>query len=259
MVRIRKLKVANPGPRKRVKAKRGKRARSTVATAVRRNKSARKSHRKRAAGVKRANPAPVLVTLGAINPQKKGSKSMARTKKSRGGKKSYARKSRKRNGVKVYMKNRSHHRRRNPTLMGTSVGSVDFGKAILGGLLGVTATKLIVPMLPGALIASPIMRIFAAGAVAWGAGFAGKAMGGNAFGSAVQFGGFMQAASLALNALVPSIGSQIGLSGRGMGAFASGSTALPYNPFNGQTLAPGTAAVRAATGANRGMAALPAA
>lgn len=101
------------------------------------------------------------------------------------------------------------------------------GKMVIGGLAGVTLAKVIPVMLPGTLTSSPILRIITTGAVAFLSGqLAGKAMGGN-IGDAVAFGGYMQTASIALNTLVPTIGSQIGL-----GYLTEGNVALPYNPVS---------------------------
>ena len=99
------------------------------------------------------------------------------------------------------------------------------GKAVAGGLVGVAAAKFLPTMLPSNLVGSNIMRVVATGVSAFVAGWlAGKAD--RTFGDAVLFGGLMQTGSVALNAFVPSIGKQIGLSGLTPARFP-----LPDNPI----------------------------
>lgn len=141
-----------------------------------------------------------------------------------------AKKTRRRNSTRVVI-SRRNSRRRNPVLFGQHMRPVELGKTVLGGLLGVTVAKLIPPMLPGGLTSSPALRVLVTGAVAFGAGMAAGKMN-PAFGSAVTFGGLMQAVSTGLNAFVPQIGSQIGLNGmRGMGDLVPGSFPMPQNPI----------------------------
>jgi hypothetical protein len=102
---------------------------------------------------------------------------------------------------------------------------------VLGGLIGVTAAKIIPGMLPASLLGSPIMRIVVSGASAWAAGMVGSKVSGP-FGNAVLFGGLMQTGSLALNAFIPSIGGQIGLRGMGgLGDIVPGYFPVPQNPI----------------------------
>lgn len=133
---------------------------------------------------------------------------------------------------------RRHTRRRNPMLFGQSVRPMELGKSIVGGLLGVTVAKLVPPMLPASLTGSAALRVIVTGAIAFGAGMLANKMNPN-FGSAVTFGGLMQTASVALNAFIPSIGSQIGLSGMGrIGDLVPGGFPMPQNPVNYSALAP---------------------
>ena len=134
--------------------------------------------------------------------------------------------------------NPHRRRRRNPTLFGSQVTSMELGKSLVGGLVGVAVAKLIPPMLPGGLTSSPAMKVIITGAVAFGAGMLGNKLGGN-FGSAMLFGGLMQTMSIALNAFIPSIGGQIGLSGfgRGMGELVPGQFSQPQNVVNWRALA----------------------
>jgi hypothetical protein len=117
---------------------------------------------------------------------------------------------------------------------------------VLGGLIGVTAAKLIPGLLPASLLGSPIMRIVISGASAWAAGMVATKVSGP-FGNAVLFGGLMQTGSLALNAFIPSIGGQIGL--RGLGDIVPGYFPVPQNPIYPGTQ-PMAGPVTARTGAN---------
>jgi hypothetical protein len=123
---------------------------------------------------------------------------------------------------------RRYSRRRNPSIAG-SLSLVEKG---VGVLIGVTAAKLIPTYLPAQFISSPIMRIIATGASAYLASMLiGKVR--HNMTDAVLLGGFAQTVSVALNTFLPSIGSQIGLSGYrgGMGDFVAGSFAVPQNPI----------------------------
>jgi hypothetical protein len=122
-------------------------------------------------------------------------------------------------------------RRRNPQLFGSSVSSGTYGTAILGGLLGVTAAKLLPPMLPG-LSSTPIMRILSSAAASVLAGWVGGRWN-KTFGDAMLFGGIMQTGSIALNAFLPSVGGAIGLAGRrGLGELVPAYYPVPQNPIN---------------------------
>jgi len=185
---------------------------------------------------RQANPALVL-TLGAVNPRRQ----QVAARKRKRVRKSNTHRSRKANPTRVYVmaprkQNRKrstrkrnpvrHHRRRsNPNLFGHNVSTGQMGKAVAGGLVGVAAAKFIPTMLPSGLVSSNIMRVIATGVSAFVAGWAaGKAD--KTFGDAVLFGGLMQTGSVALNAFVPSIGKQVGLSGLTQARFP-----LPDNPI----------------------------
>lgn len=110
-------------------------------------------------------------------------------------------------------------------------------KSVAGGLIGVTLTKMVAGMagniLPS-LGGSPIMKAVISGAAAF---LVGKVVGGvdRDFGAAAAFGGYMVAGSDALNALVPSLGAQVGL--KGLNAFMPSRFAVPENPvMRGQAL-----------------------
>ena len=219
----------NPSTRTRRRVARVKRTvkrayRHTVRAAkavTRRIRRAAATHRRKSSRIRRRNPAPVLITLGAVNPtRRKNSMSRKATRR------------RNSTRVSVVSSRKNSRRRRNPVLFGQHMRPVELGKTVLGGLIGVTVAKLIPPMLPGSLTSSPALRVLVTGAVAFGAGMAAGKVNPQ-FGSAVTFGGLMQAVSTGLNAFVPSIGSQIGLNGmRGMGDLVPGSFPMPQNPVN---------------------------
>lgn len=147
-------------------------------------------------------------------------------------------------------------RRRNPVLFGQSMSSLNTGKTVVGVLVGVTAAKMIPPMLPGNLTASTPMKILVTGAVAFAAGMlarkAGSTMSG--FADGIVIGGLAQTVSIALNAFLPSIGSQIGLQGvrrPGMGMLVPGGFPMPQNPVNVAALMPPPAMSAAAAGMGR--------
>lgn len=187
---------------------------------------------------------PVLVTLGTVNPSRRRNTKVARRRRRH----PVARRRRRRNARVVVVSRRANTRRRrrvsrrnprrvmrrqrrNPELFGHRVGSLNSVTMVFGGLIGVTAAKLLPTFLPASFISSPIMRVVTTGASAFVAGMiAGKVAPGMA--SAVLFGGLMQTVSVGLNVFVPSIGSSIGLSGRrGMGDLVPGQFTVPQNPI----------------------------
>lgn len=262
-------KVANPRGKKRV-------ARASNGRFLRKSKTRAKKRSSR------ANPAQLL-TLGFVNPHKtrkrrKVNSNMATTTKRKSRKRSLAakkaartrkrhimaksnpvqrhrrrhttaRRTKRRNGTRVVVMapRRRNGYKRNPMLFGQHVTMVQAAKMVAGGLVGVTATKAIVPMLPGTLTSSPIGATVAAIAVAVAGGWAiGKVS--SEFGNAFMFGGLMQAGSVLLNAYVPGA-SQFALQGgRGLGEFVPGSFAVPQNPvlLNAPSMSVGGAAGRPA-------------
>lgn len=207
--------------------------------------SARRGRRK-AARSRSRNPLRVL-TLGASNPRsatvrrkrrKRTTASRTRRRRTalsaapRRRRRNYRhraanpRRRRRRNQTRIVI--RRNRRRRNQ--FGGASGQV---KAVFGGLLGVTGTKLIPGVLPGNLTATPIMASLTSVAAAWGVGELVKRMLGKELGEAYQFGGYMQAGSVVLNAFVPAIGGQIALRGvRGLGELVSAAFPIPQNPLN---------------------------
>jgi hypothetical protein len=237
---IRVQRVANPS---------SKRRKATKTSASRRKVSARRR--------RRSNPLRVL-TLGASNPRRKkvAARKTTRRRRRRSVLASTTRRrrtirrrranpvartrraanpARRRNATRITIRRtrRNSARRRNPQLFGTNVSTGKMVEAVLGGLVGVTAAKLIPANLPGNFTGTPVMRILSSVASAFAAGWVGDKVS-RPFGDAVLFGGLMQAGSLALNSFIPSIGTQIGLSGvrGGLGELMAGAFPVPQNPLN---------------------------
>lgn len=129
--------------------------------------------------------------------------------------------------------NRRHYgRRHNPSLFGQSLTSTGSLKLIGGGLVGVAAAKFLPTMLPAGLanIAGGgfLSRVLVTGVSAFAAGWAAGKVD-RAFGDGVLFGGLMQTASVALNALLP--GFSIGGVPIGMGELMPGAFSVPQNPL----------------------------
>ncbi len=117
-------------------------------------------------------------------------------------------------------------------LFGSRVSGPQMVQAVLGGLVGVTAAKMIPAALPPNLTSTPTMRVLSTLGSAMIAGWAAGQVS-QPFGSAVLFGGMMQTGSIVLNAFLPAIGGQIGLSGmRGLGELVDGAYPVPQNPLN---------------------------
>jgi hypothetical protein len=130
---------------------------------------------------------------------------------------------------------RRHHmnarRSHNPALFGRS-SPKDMLTLVGGGLAGVWATKIatsyVTPMVSSIGASAGLgsfMPILISGISAWALGFLAGKMN-KELGDAVLFGGLMQTGSVALNAFVPSIGSQISL-----GDLMNGNYAVPQNPI----------------------------
>lgn len=149
---------------------------------------------------------------------------------------------------------RGRRRSSNPMFFGSMVSPIQMGQYVLGGLIGVTVNRVVLPMLPAALTSSNMFATLTAFGLAlvewWAASFIDKS-----FGAAVGFGALMNAASQGLNAFVPSVGSTIGLSGRGVGDFVPGKFAVPQNPVLDAGTPGGGPAMRSAYPMAYGMAA----
>jgi hypothetical protein len=134
---------------------------------------------------------------------------------------------------------------RNPTFFGSNATPIQMGQYVLGGLIGVTVNRVVLPMLPAALTSSNTFATLSAFGLAalewWAASFISKD-----FGAAVGFGALMNAATQGLNAFVPSVGTTIGLSGRGTGEFVPAKFAVPQNPISDAGVAGVGASMRSA-------------
>jgi hypothetical protein len=100
-------------------------------------------------------------------------------------------------------------------------------KAVVAGLAGMAASKFIPTLIPGNLIQGNLMRTVATGASAFVAQMIAKAVvKDQSVSDAVLFGGLMQTGSVALNAFLPGIAQQLGLSG-----IMDGNWTIPENPL----------------------------
>jgi hypothetical protein len=214
-------KRAKPNPtRRRVVAKR-----KPARKANRARKTKKSANRKRS-----LNPA-FVVTLGAINPRKR-SKSVAKKHRKSVKKRANPRRTKKRSRknptrVVVYKtKAVKHRRRRNPIELFGQKSTAGLTKVIAGGLVGVAAAKFLPTLLPASFVSSNITRTIATAVAAYAAGLVASKVTDANIGNAVMFGGFMQTASVALNAFLPSIGRQVGL-----GELMPGRFPVPQNPL----------------------------
>jgi hypothetical protein len=129
-----------------------------------------------------------------------------------------------------YRRTTRRHARRNPVSIFGHGGARNLGTMVVGGLIGVAATKFIPTMIPAGLIPqSNVVRALVSAGAAYAAGMAGEKFVNPTFGNAVMFGGMMQAASVALNAFLPAVGSRIGLNG--MRELVPGQFSVPQNPL----------------------------
>ena len=200
-----------------------------MATTKRRKSAKRSAAAKKAARTRKRN---LMAKSNPVKRRRRRHVSVARRNPAR--RKHYAR--RRRNGTRVIVmapKRRNGRRsRRNPTLFGQHLSVGQAAKVVASGLVGVTATKLVVPMIPGGLTSTPIGAAIASIIVALGGGWLiGKWD--SSMGSGFAFGGLMQAGSILLNMIpVPGV-SQFALSGygRGVGDFVPASFPIPQNPI----------------------------
>lgn len=124
----------------------------------------------------------------------------------------------------------ARRRRSNPSFFGSSISPVQVGQYVLGGLIGVTLNRIALPMLPATITSSNMFATVAAFGIA-AAEWWLFSMWDKNFGAAVGFGALMNAATQGLNAFVPTVGSTIGLSGRGTGDFVPARFTVPQNPI----------------------------
>jgi hypothetical protein len=142
------------------------------------------------------------------------------------------------------------NRRRNPAIFGRS-SAKDLLVMVGGGLVGVTATKLITAQ-ASTMFASTLssfgsggfINVIVSGVSAFLAGWAGRFVS-REFGDAVLFGGLMQTGSVVLNAFLPSsISGQFSL-----GDLMNGNYVVPQNPIRAYQMAQAAQAAQAAVAA----------
>ena len=222
-------------------------------TAVRRARAATRP--RRVAHARRpANRNPHVLTLGmlATNPQRRtmakakrraravahARRTVHRTRRAVANSRGIRRRSRKNPTRMMLVRPRRHRQARNPMFFGRSMRAGEVAKVVAGGLVGLGVTKLVVPMLPSALTTNNFAKFGSAIVVALAAGWLANKVS-NDFGSAVMFGGLMEAASIGLNPYIP-IGQYTGLSGaRGLRAYVPAQFNEPQNPFTQAQLAAG--------------------
>jgi hypothetical protein len=126
---------------------------------------------------------------------------------------------------------RRHHRRNPVDLFGSPLFGKDSLELLGGGLIGVTAAKFIPTLLPasltGGIASSNIGRVVLTGVSAVVGGWAGSKVSPK-FGQGVLFGGMMQTLSVALNAFLPSVYSQLNPQ---LGDLMNGGFTVPQNPL----------------------------
>jgi hypothetical protein len=191
--------------------------------------------------IRRRNPALVL-TLGAVNPKRKRRKNpMARISRRR---RNPRRKMLSLFSVPVRRRRNSRRRRRNPALAvyrrrysrrrrNPMFGSVK-GAAVLGGLTGVAATRLVSKIIPPGILgfAGQFAPLLSDGISAMLVSWAAEKMGGNGetardFKSGVPFGALMLVGSTAISTFVPGLRQY----GFGIGALVPGQFPIPQNPI----------------------------
>ena len=219
--------------RGRPKHKRGTTLRA-LKVAINTRRKIRARRRKAPAKQRRnVNPA-LLVTLGAVNPR--GGSMAARKRRKKAHRASNPRRRRRNTRVvvtaprrpRVSHRRRRHNprRRRNPGAF--SMKGTGLAKAVVAGLAGVAAAKFIPTLIPAQFVQGNLIRTVATGASAFIAQWVAKIVVKDAtISDAVLFGGLMQTGSTALNAFLPGIARQLGLSG--LGTFVDGNFTIPEN------------------------------
>lgn len=215
----------------------------------------KRKRRTRPSSRSRKNPALAL-TLGAFNPkrstQKMARRKTAKRRRTRRNARPVARRRVTRRRTATARNNPVRRRRRvtrrrvkrNPTLFGLNIGGSQMATVVIGGLIGVAATKFIPNAIPISLGGGNIVRVLISGLSAFVAAMAANKAVGKAFGDAVLFGGLMQTGSVALNAFLPVIGGQLALTGVGE-LVNTGGFVVPQNP-----VLPASVPVQARVGAS---------
>lgn len=136
---------------------------------------------------------------------------------------------------------RRHVTHRNPDIFGARLGSKDSLKMIGGGIAGVAAAKFLPTLLPTTMLAGVASSNLGKTAISLGAalvaGWAASKLD-SRFGQGVYFGGIMQAASVGLNAFLPSLYKTLNIGMAGVGDFVPGQFAVPQNPVRAGIAAP---------------------
>ena len=110
-------------------------------------------------------------------------------------------------------------------------------KAVVAGLAGMAATKFLPTLIPSQFVGGNLMRTVASGVSAFVAQMLAKMLTKDqAVADAVLFGGLIQTGSTALNAFIPGLAAQFGLSG--MGELMNANWTIPENPLRRLPAAP---------------------
>jgi hypothetical protein len=155
--------------------------------------------------------------------------------------------------VVVVNRRRNSRKRRNPDFFGSSLTSKQSLMILGGGFAGLIGTKFIPTLLPASLTGSVgtsttgqfVLSLASALAVGWAAGKFVNIP----FGNGAMFGGLIQAASVGLNAFLPSVYSSLGI---GLGDLLPGSFTVPQNPIRAGMRAPAQMALPAPAGSRSG-------
>jgi hypothetical protein len=227
-------------------------------TAARRPKAVTRSRSRRVAARQRpANRNPHVLTLGtlAINPQRR-TRPVAKARRNKARAVAHASRTvrthsnvrRSRKNPMRFMVRTPRHRKaaRNPQFFGRQMKIGEIAKVVAGGMVGVGAVKMVVPMLPATLTTNNLAKFGSALVVALGLGWVANKVSSD-FGSAVTFGGLMEAASIGLNPFIP-VSQYTGLSGgRGLRAYMPAQFNEPQNPFPQNAISGGGAVTRVYT------------
>lgn len=123
-------------------------------------------------------------------------------------------------------------RRRNPEAFGLKATSGKFVQAVMGGLIGVAATKFIPTLIPMGLVGpNNLMRFVVSVGSAFVAGMVASKVASGPISDGVLFGGLMQAASVGMNTFLPAGPARALALTNGMGEFVGSRFVVPQNPI----------------------------
>lgn len=221
--RRRRITVANPKRRRRRVANPKVRTKYKTRTVVKYRTRKVVANPRRKKRSKRKNPA--IVTLGYLNP---GRTKMARRKRSTKRRRRVAVANPHRRKRRYHARGRKSNprrvrRHRNPGFMGNT-------QEAIGVLAGVAIQKVVNGFVPSSLTSgNSLMTSGVAFVVAFAVGKgADMILKGSPISKGIALGALASAASTAINAFVPSLGSAIGLSG--FGVYQPAMFAVPENP-----------------------------